>query len=110
MRGHYSGRDVTIQDGFEAVGAYSKKKMTADDRSQLGRLACPGAGSCAGMYTANTRGSAIEALGMSLPGSSNVPALAEQRADVCVRSGEAAMNLLKAGITPRQILTREAFE
>src|SRR5262245_10658268 len=110
MPGHYSGRDVTIQDVFEAVGAYAKKTISLEQLSELERLACPGPGSCAGMYTANTMASAIEALGMSLPGSSNVPALADRRSEVCIRSGEAAMNLLKAGITPRQILTKEAFE
>jgi len=110
LPGRYSGKDVTIQDVFEAVGAYARKRMTAEALAELERAACPGPGSCAGMYTANTMATAIEAIGMSLPGSANIPAMDEKRPDMCVRSGQAAMNLLKAGITPRQILTREAFE
>jgi dihydroxy-acid dehydratase len=110
MPGHFGGRDVTIQDVFEAVGAYAQKKMTAEALKELEGLACPGPGSCAGMYTANTMAAAIEALGMSVPGSANIPAMAEARNAVCIQSGKAAMNLLAAGITPRQILTSEAFE
>ncbi|HYR87426.1 MAG TPA: dihydroxy-acid dehydratase [Terriglobia bacterium] len=110
MPGHFGGRDVTIQDVFEAVGAYAQKKMTAEALRELEGMACPGPGSCAGMYTANTMAAAIEALGMSVPGSANIPAMAEARTEVCIKSGKAAMSLLVAGITPRQILTREAFE
>jgi len=84
--------------------------MTAEALRQLEGMACPGPGSCAGMYTANTMASAIEALGMSIPGSANVPAMAAARTGVCMNSGNAAMNLMEKGITPRQILTREAFE
>jgi len=110
MPGHFGDKDVTIQDVFEAVGAYAQKKMTAEALKQLEGMACPGPGSCAGMYTANTMASAIEALGMSIPGSANVPAVADARTEICLNSGKAAMNLLQKGITPRQILTREAFE
>jgi len=110
MPGHFRGRDVTIQDVFEAVGAYAQKKMTAEALRELEGMACPGPGSCAGMYTANTMAAAIEALGMSVPGSANIPAMAEARTEICIQSGKVAMNLLAAGITPRQILTREAFE
>jgi dihydroxy-acid dehydratase len=110
MPGHFGGRDVTIQDVFEAVGAYAQKKMTAEALRELEGMACPGPGSCAGMYTANTMAAAIEALGMSVPGSANIPAMAEARTEICIQSGKVAMNLLAAGITPRQILTREAFE
>jgi dihydroxy-acid dehydratase len=110
MPGHFGGKDVTIQDVFEAVGAYARKKMTAEALKQLEGLACPGPGSCAGMYTANTMASAIEALGMSIPGSANIPAMADARNEVCINSGRAAMSLLEKGITPRQILSREAFE
>ncbi len=110
MPGHFAGRDVTIQDVFEAVGAYAQKKMTAEALRELEGMACPGPGSCAGMYTANTMAAAIEALGMSVPGSANIPAMAEARTEICIQSGKVAMNLLAAGITPRQILTREAFE
>ncbi|PYS29291.1 MAG: dihydroxy-acid dehydratase [Acidobacteria bacterium] len=110
MPGHFGGRDVTIQDVFEAVGAYAQKKMTAEALRELEGMACPGPGSCAGMYTANTMAAAIEALGMSVPGSANIPAMAAARTEICIQSGKVAMNLLAAGITPRQILTREAFE
>jgi len=110
MPGHFADRDVTIQDVFEAVGAYARKKMTAEALRQLEGMACPGPGSCAGMYTANTMASAIEALGMSIPGSANIPAMAEARTEACVASGKAAMYLLQKGITPHEILTREAFE
>jgi dihydroxy-acid dehydratase len=110
MPGSYGGKDVTIQDVFEAVGAYAKKKITGAQLEELERLACPGAGSCAGMYTANTMATAIEAIGMSVPGSANVPALSDLRAEVCRRTGEAAMNCLKSGLTPRKILTHDAFE
>ncbi|MBI4472535.1 MAG: dihydroxy-acid dehydratase [Acidobacteria bacterium] len=110
MPGHVGGKDVTIQDVFEAVGAYARKMMTEEAFQQLERLACPGPGSCAGMYTANTMAAAIEALGMSLPGSANIPAIAESRAEVCVKSGEAAINLLQKEITPRKIMTPQAFE
>lgn len=110
MPGSYEGKDVTIQDVFEAVGAYAKKKISGAQLDELERVACPGAGSCAGMYTANTMATAIEAIGMSLPGSANVPALSDLRAEVCRRTGEAAMNCLKNGLTPRMILTPEAFE
>jgi len=110
MPGHLGDRDLTIQDVFEGVGAYAQKKITAEQLRELEMRACPGAGSCAGMYTANTMAAASEALGMSLPGSSNVPAIAPERSALCSASGEAAMRLLAAGITPRQILTRKAFE
>ena len=110
MPGHLDGRDVTIQDVFEAVGSFAKGKLSAAALRKLEGLACPGAGSCAGMYTANTMAAAIETLGMSVPGSASVPAVAESRADVCVESGRAVMRALREGITPRSVLTREAFE
>src|SRR5262245_50983106 len=110
MPGHVDDKDVTIQDVFEAVGAYAQKKITAEQLKELEHRACPGAGSCAGMYTANTMAAAIEALGMSLPGSSNIPALAPERPAVCAASGRAVMKLLADKITPRTILTRKAFE
>ena len=110
MPGHLDGRDVTIQDVFEAVGSFAKGKLSEAALHKLEGLACPGAGSCAGMYTANTMAAAIETLGMSVPGSASVPAVAESRADVCVESGRAVMRALREGITPRRVLTREAFE
>ena len=110
MPGHVGDKDVTIQDVFEAVGAYAQKRITAEQLKELEHRACPGAGSCAGMYTANTMAAAIEAMGMSLPGSSNIPALAPERPAVCAASGKAVMKLLAEKITPRAILTRKAFE
>ena len=110
MPGHFEGKDVTIQDVFEAVGAHAKGKITDEALRKLEGLACPGAGSCAGMYTANTMAAAIEALGMSVPGSASVPAMAEGRPAVCFESGKAAMAVLERGVRPRDILTLEAFE
>ncbi len=110
MPGRYDGHDVTIQDVYEAVGAHANGRMTAEELHRLECVACPGAGSCGGLYTANTMASCVEALGMSLPGSASVPALDPRRADVCRRTGEAAMRLLRDGVRPRDILTRSAFE
>lgn len=110
MPGTFHGKDVTIQDVFEAVGAYTMGKMSATELKALENVACPGEGSCAGMFTANTMASAIEALGMSLPGSASIPAIDERRNRVCVESGKAVLNLLKQGIRPRDIITRKALE
>ncbi len=110
MPGKFDGRDVSIVDVFEAVGKYAEGQMTAEQLYRLECVACPGAGSCGGLYTANTMASCAEALGMSLPGSASVPALDPRRIEVCRKVGEAAMRLLQDGIRPRDILTREAFE
>jgi len=110
MPGKFEGRDVSIADVFEAVGKFAAGQMTADQLYQLECVACPGAGSCGGLYTANTMASCVEALGMSLPGSASVPALDPRRIEVCRKVGEAAMRLLEDGIRPRDILTRKAFE
>jgi len=110
MPGQFEGRDVTIVDVFEAVGAHAQGTMSDERLYRLECAACPGAGSCGGLYTANTMASCVEALGMSLPGSGSVPSLDPRRADVCRRTGAAAMRLLRDGIRPRDILTRHAFE
>ncbi|HEX4834839.1 MAG TPA: dihydroxy-acid dehydratase [bacterium] len=110
MPGRYDGHDVTVQDVYEAVGAYAQGRMTAEALYRLECVACPGAGSCGGLYTANTMASCVEALGMSLPGSASIPALDPRRGEACRRAGEAAMRLLRDGVRPRDILTREAFE
>jgi dihydroxy-acid dehydratase len=110
MPGIFHNRPVTIQDVFEAVGAYEAGKMSLDELQALEGVACPGAGSCAGMYTANTMASAIEALGMSLPGSASIPAIDERRNQVCKASGQAVLHLLELGIRPRDIITRKAIE
>jgi dihydroxy-acid dehydratase len=103
-------KTVTIIDAFEAVGACKAGKMSEDDLGRIERAICPGEGACGGMYTANTMASAAEALGMSLPGSAAPPA-ADRRRDVWAhRSGEAVVNLLRLGITARDILTKKAFE
>src|SRR6187549_633645 len=103
-------RDVTIIDAFEAVGACSRGLMSREDVDIIERAICPGEGACGGMYTANTMASAAEALGMSLPGSAAPPATDRRRDALARKSGEAAVELLRQGITARQILTKEAFE
>jgi dihydroxy-acid dehydratase len=110
MPGKYRGRDVTIQDVYEAVGAYAAGKISADDLYEMECNACPGAGSCGGQFTANTMACVSEAIGLALPGSSAPPAIETARDEVCRESGRAVLNLLKLGITPRDILTRKAFE
>lgn len=110
LPGSFESHPVTIQDVFEAVGAYEVGKISLGKLEELERVACPGEGSCAGMYTANTMASAIEALGLSLPGSASIPAVDERRNQICVSSGRAVMKLLQQNIRPRDILTRKAFE
>jgi dihydroxy-acid dehydratase len=110
LPGTYEGRDITIQDVFEAVGAHAKGSMSEDQLLAVERAACPTAGSCAGMYTANTMAAAAEALGMSLPGAASPPAVDYRREVFARESGVAVTRLLEQGILPRDILTREAFE
>jgi len=109
LPGHFRGRDVTVQDCYEGVGAVAAGTMTQADLDELERVACPGAGSCAGMYTANTMSVAAEALGMALPGSATPPAVSERRAELARRTGEAVVDLLERDLRPRQIMTRAAF-
>jgi dihydroxy-acid dehydratase len=103
-------REVTIIDAFEAVGACARGLMSREDVDAIERAVCPGEGACGGMYTANTMASAAEALGMSLPGSAAPPAVDRRRDGYARRSGEAVVELLRQGITARQILTKPAFE
>ncbi len=110
LPGHLNGRDISIVDVFEGIGAESEGRITAEELLAIERAACPGAGSCAGMFTANTMASVGEAIGMSLPGSAAVPAIDPRLREYARRSGEAVMNLIEARITPRQIMTRPAFE
>ena len=110
LPGHYQGRDVTIVDAFEAVGACLAGRMTRDELTEIEKAVCPGEGACGGMFTANTMASAAEALGMSLPGSASPPAPDSRRDYYAERSGEAAVHLVDAGITARTILTKQAFE
>jgi dihydroxy-acid dehydratase len=95
---------------FEAVGAHAQGKLTAAQFELVERTAIPGAGSCGGMYTANTMATAIEAMGMSLPGSSSQVAVSMEKVEDCTRAGQAVLELLRQGITPRKIMTRKAFE
>ncbi len=110
LPGRYRDRNVTIIDAFEAVGACLAGRMTRDEVSEIERAICPGEGACGGMYTANTMAAAGEALGLSLPGSASPPAPDSRRDHYAERSGEAAVHLVDAGITARQVLTREAFD
>jgi dihydroxy-acid dehydratase len=110
MPGRVDGRDVTIIDAFEAVGACLAGKITQDEVDRIERAICPGEGACGGMYTANTMAAVAEAIGMSLPGSAAPPAVDRRRDGFAHRSGEAVVNLLRKGITARQVMTREAFE
>jgi len=110
MPGNVDGKDVTIIDAFEAVGACLAGKITREEVDRIERAICPGEGACGGMYTANTMASIGEALGMSLPGSAAPPAVDRRRDGFAHRSGEAVVELLRRGITARQIMTREAFE
>jgi dihydroxy-acid dehydratase len=111
LPGHLEdGTAVTIQDVFEAVGACALGKITRERLGEIERAACPGEGSCGGMFTANTMASAAEALGMALPGSASPPAPDGRRTDYAVRSGEAVMALVEQGITARRILTKSAFD
>jgi dihydroxy-acid dehydratase len=110
LPGRYAGRDISIVDVFEGIGAHAEGTITDLELLEIERAACPGAGSCAGMFTANTMASVGEAIGMSLPGSSSVPAVDDRLADFAAASGRAAMSLLDNGIRPRDIMTRPAFE
>ncbi len=110
LPGRYRGRDIDIVDVFEAIGALSEDKITAAEMLEIEQNACPGAGSCAGMFTANTMASVGEAIGMSLPGSATVPAVDPRLREYAVQSGAAVMDLLAANLRPRQIMTRPAFE
>jgi dihydroxy-acid dehydratase len=110
MPGQVDGRDVTIIDAFEAVGACLAGKISREEVDKVERAICPGEGACGGAYTANTMASVAEALGMSLPGSSSPPAVDRRRDGFAHKSGEAVVEMLRQGITARQIMTRPAFE
>jgi dihydroxy-acid dehydratase len=110
MPGNWDGRQVTIQDVYEAVGIYDAGKMTLQELISLENVACPTAGSCAGMYTANTMASISEAIGMSLPGSATPPAESDRRYQICYSTGKAIFNMIENNIRPKDIMTFEAFE
>lgn len=110
LPGTCGGHDVDIVSVFEAVGQLNAKKISRDEFIEVEESAIPGAGSCGGMYTANTMASAIEALGMSLPGSSSMPAVSARKSNDCYEAGIALIDLIKKNITPKEILTKKAFE
>ncbi|MGH3414576.1 MAG: dihydroxy-acid dehydratase [Marmoricola sp.] len=110
MPGNVDGRDVTIIDAFEAVGACLAGRISEDEVTRVEKAICPGEGACGGMYTANTMASVGEALGMSLPGSAAPPAVDRRRDGFAHRSGEAVVEMLRQGITARQVMTMAAFE
>ncbi len=108
--GRWQGKDVTIQDVFEAVGAFDSGKLSATEFAALENSACPGAGACGGQFTANTMATACEFLGLSPFGSATVPAMDAGKDDVARRAGELAVDLLSRDLRPRQILSRASFE
>jgi dihydroxy-acid dehydratase len=108
--GHLHGRDLTVVSAFEAVGQFSAGKIDERELLDVERNACPGMGSCGGMFTANTMSSVFEAMGMSLPYSSTMAAEDAEKAESAARSGEVLVDAVRRGIRPRHILTREAFE
>ncbi len=110
LPGRFKGRDVTVQDVFEAVGAHSSGNMSDEDLHALECVACPSAGSCGGQFTANTMACVSEAMGLALPGSAGAPAPYESRDQYAEASGRAVMNLLKLNLRPRDIVTRKALE
>ena len=109
MPGRWRDKDVTVQDVFESVGAVEAGRMTEAEQKELEKVACPGEGSCGGMYTANTMACASEALGIALPFSASMPAIASERTELCRFAGSRVMDLLEKDIRPRDILTAEAF-
>jgi dihydroxy-acid dehydratase len=110
LPGRYQDHDITLQDVFEAVGARGAGTIDDDELAEIERSACPTEGACGGMFTANTMASAIEALGLALPGSSSAPAVDPRRDEFARRSGEAVLGLLESGLSARRIVTRAALE
>ncbi|WP_026674838.1 dihydroxy-acid dehydratase [Alkalihalobacterium bogoriense] len=108
--GFLNGEKVDIVSAFEAVGKYHEGQISEEELHKVECTACPGAGACGGMYTANTMASAAEAMGMSLPGSSSTPAISPNKAIECEEAGKKAIGLLEKGIYPRDIMTKKAFE
>jgi dihydroxy-acid dehydratase len=108
--GHFKGKDVTVGDVYEAIGANAAGKMSDADLRELENVACPGAGACGGQFTANTMAMAMEFLGLSPMGTASVPATDPRKDEVARNCGQLVMDLLQRGVTPRDILTRQAFE
>ena len=110
LPGQVDGKDVTIIDAFEAVGACARGLITKERVTEIEKAICPGEGACGGMYTANTMASIAEAIGLSLPGSAAPPAVDRRRDKYAIEAGRAVVNLISLGITTRDILTKKAFE
>jgi dihydroxy-acid dehydratase len=110
LPGTHKGQDVDIVSVFEAVGAHARGDISDAELAEIEQKSIPGPGACGGMYTANTMASAIEAFGMSLPNSSAQAAVSDAKKDDCRRAGAAVMHMIAEGITPRDIMTKKAFE
>tara|TARA_B100000686_G_scaffold66800_2_gene72194 strand:+ start:15547 stop:17229 length:1683 start_codon:yes stop_codon:yes gene_type:complete len=110
LPGNFKGKDINIQDMYEAVGAYSQGSLSIDDLIGMEKVACPGEGACSGMFTANTMSTAIEALGMSLPGAASIPAVDPRNEEVAYNIGKTMYHLLEEDIKPRDIMTKDSFE
>ena len=110
LPGKLDGKDVTIIDAFEAVGACARGLISQEQVDRIERAICPGEGACGGMYTANTMAAVGEAIGLSLPGSASPPSVDRRRDDYAIKAGAAVVELIKKGITTRKILTKAAFE
>src|SRR5213082_343700 len=108
--GHFKGKDVTVGDVYEAIGANAAGKMSDDDLRELENVACPGAGACGGQFTANTMAMALEFIGLSPMGTASVPATDPRKDEVARRCGQLVIDILRRGVTPSDILTRQAFE
>jgi dihydroxy-acid dehydratase len=109
MPGNLAGRKLTVQDVFEAVGAFNAGRISAQELNDIESRACPGAGACGGQFTANTMATTFEMMGISPMGFNDVPAVDPRKAEVAFETGRLAMELLRKGVTPRQIMTRKAF-
>ncbi|MEX1062403.1 MAG: dihydroxy-acid dehydratase [Balneolaceae bacterium] len=108
--GNLNGEKLDIVSAFESYGKYLSREISKEDMKEVLRHACPGAGACGGMYTANTMASAIETMGMSLPFSSSIPATHDRKGEECLKTGEAILNLLEKDIKPRDIITKRSME
>jgi dihydroxy-acid dehydratase len=110
MAGRHGGRDIDLSNVFEAVGKHAAGRMTAEELEEIENCACPGCGSCAGMFTANTMNCMMEALGLALPGNGTIPAVTAARERLAKDAGLAVMTLVERNIRPRDILTKDAFD
>ena len=110
LPGNYMGQDINIQDMYEACGAFSTGDLSLDELIAMERVACPGEGACSGMFTANTMSSAIEAMGLSIPGAASIPAVDPRNEEVARTAGNILYGMLERGVAARDLMTREAFE